>query len=259
MGKHIRPFLSRNTFLSENEEAENIGGIYPEMKKTNVEDEFIQDITARQVDRETFLTELETKVGGEFAEHVKVISKFIKETNRYRDEIKSREENMIRTLKDAFRELEERGERFENNQYELGEFILRFSEGERTSQLSDKDKLEIFDILMETHKEDVETAINFGIQAKRVEFSREFNLMSMTPKRKSVTDEEGNTKVSQRYPSQSFSFREYTNEWLHESIFSSIKDFFTDIISTIKSKLFKVDKGLNITESNIRLLNKKYL
>lgn len=261
MSKHIKPFLSRINSLLESDDIDPNGEIYPEGDdkkdvKRDPTEPFREEILSKSAKREKFLSDINQKLSDNFERYHTFFSESVKMISEKREALKKENEEFVKMIKEVHFELEENGERFENNQYELASLIIRISESEKTTERTEKEKLELFSIIEECYNDTLKLAIEYGINTNRIAPDREFTLMSVTPKPKVIVDEEGNERVSQRFPSKAFTHREYTNESLNESLISFIRDKFKDIARNVKRKFFGIEDSLENLEYNIRRLKK---
>lgn len=257
MGKHIKPFLTDLHRLVEDESQQVRPFEIEYQKESDIKENpihaFREEITSRNASVEEVRQKFNSVLRGALDQY----TKDLKTVEKAKFSLTESYNRLITQAKEAVEEIEDLGERFENDMYELQEVIIFFTkESEKMMKLSDSDLREIVNIMADIDVNAVNVAIETGMKTGRINIEKEYKTIGVSRRKPETINPDGTVKVGQRFPSQYGKQDLFMDEseYVNESLFSTISNFLKGVISDIKQKLFGVDDSLDKLESNIKRL-----
>ena len=257
MGKHIKPFLSTLHKLVEGEEQLVKQFDIDYQKESDIKENPIHAFRDEIVNRNASIDEVREKFNSVLKLALEQYNKDLKAAEKAKFNVAESYNRLIAQAKEAVSEIEDLGERFENDMYELQEIIIFFTkESEKMMKLSDADLREIINIMADIDVNTVNVAIETGMRSGRLSIEKEYKTIGISRRKPETINPDGTVKVGQRFPSQYAKQDMFIDEpeYVNESVFSTISNFLKGVISDIKQKLFGVDDNLDKLEKNIKRL-----
>lgn len=257
MGKHIKPFLSTLHKLVEGEEQQVKQFDIDYQKESDIKENPIHAFRDEIVNRNASIDEVREKFNSVLKLALEQYNKDLKAVEKAKFNVAESYNRLITQAKEAVLEIEDLGERFENDMYELQEIIIFFTkESEKMMKLSDADLREIINIMADIDVNAVNVAIETGMRSGRLSIEKEYKTIGVSRRKPETINPDGTVKVGQRFPSQYAKQDMFIDEseYVNESIFATITNFLKGVISDIKKKLFGVDDSLDKLEMNIKRL-----
>lgn len=218
MNKNIKPFVSRLSYLLEEEGQTYMSDTHREMIKSDIDKSLFQ-----------------------------AIKKFESQREYIKDRIREFERNLeaeIEVMRQKFDEsvmrLEAIGVKFENGIITLNEVTIHLRQGERYSQFTDEEKVKMFNALSAIHEEAYDIVVSTSIENQLVSDKyATIRGVSSTPK----IDKKGSLRPGSRDAWQDTQIEEAV-EYVSESIFQNIVSFFKNLFK-------KNDRELDVIEQKV--------
>lgn len=257
MGKHIKPFHTTLNKLMEDAESQLKPFEVEYRRESEIKEDPKSAFREEIIDRNASVEEIRSKWNNILKASLEQYNKDLKVVEKAKATVSESYNRLMTQVKESVTEIEDIGERFENDMYELQEIILFFTkESEKLMKLTDSDLRELFNIMAAADADILNARIKYGIESGRLNLEKEYKTYGISRRKPETINPDGSIKVGQRFPSQYAKKDEFLeeSEYVNESILSSISNFFKDIFSDIKRKIFGIDDSLDSLEMNIKKL-----
>lgn len=243
MAKHIKPFLpgiydiNEDSFIDYEHEKS-----LRDKQQMSVNPESVDKM--RNVHKDKYLENIEQQLKSALNDYWK--NK--KEAENIILEAKSRLDanvkKMFEEFEKAIQKLDSLGISIKDNEIELDELVVVLRKEEKMYELTDKDKSELYDIFVSLNKKHAESCLELAKSMNAISEITEYTEFGVYYKKP-----EGSKRYKEAYFRKEILNPMKESEYINESIFSKIVDFFKSMGEQLKNYIFSIESSLEEFDS----------